>query len=193
MAWPQFPPRGTGPTRSWRTRTQRRPTTRHADTSPHAPRRPALTRQVSKALLQLVLDVGSTERGDVLVHDFICGESRQTDTPVTRWKHELQVWVSPHTASHISGQPRGWRSRAWGKKVSFQYAETFVSQSTKSDVLRDSSIFKLWCVSEAQRKAEREEGGRGEGDGEGHAGRRGDTRKGEGLGAGGLTPTASSQ
>lgn len=39
---------------------------------------PALTRQVSKALLQLVLDVGGAEWGDVVVHDFIWGESRRT-------------------------------------------------------------------------------------------------------------------
>ena len=39
---------------------------------------PALTRQISKALLQLVLDVRGAERGDVPVHDFICRESRQT-------------------------------------------------------------------------------------------------------------------
>lgn len=32
---------------------------------------PELTRQVGKALLQLLLDVSGTERDDVLVHDFI--------------------------------------------------------------------------------------------------------------------------
>lgn len=47
--------------------------------TPH-PWLPELTRQVSKALLQLLLDVGGTERDDVLVHDFICRKSRHTVT-----------------------------------------------------------------------------------------------------------------
>lgn len=55
------------------------PVTGHAPATPH-PWLPELTRQVSKALLQLLLDVSGTERDDVLVHDFICRKSRHIVT-----------------------------------------------------------------------------------------------------------------
>lgn len=42
------------------------------------------TRQVGKALLQLVLDVGCTQRGDVLVHDFICRTDQGGDRRVCK-------------------------------------------------------------------------------------------------------------
>lgn len=48
--------------------------------------------------------------------------------------------------------PKGTSGHVLGKRdSSFQCAETFVSQRTGSCVLGDSSIFKMWCVSEAQR------------------------------------------
>ena len=56
------------------------------------------------------------------------------------------------------------------KGIPVSSTETFVSQSTESCALSDSSIFKAWCVSEAERKAEGVEEGTGrERGGTGHS------------------------
>jgi hypothetical protein len=88
-----------------------------------------VTRQVSKALLQLLLDVSVKERDNVLVHDFIWGKSRST---VTRQKpcptptgvaHREQP-MGALTATHTQEQVVRWQDK--DNSVSNTYKPLFL-------------------------------------------------------------------
>lgn len=108
------------------------------------------------------------------MHDLICGRTEQTDTQSSGTAPSRLGWVSP------TADTEGTSARGPGKGAPLSCTETLVSQHTESCARSESSIFNVWCVSEARRKAQgwTERGT----DREGQAGRR-ETRGAEqGLG-----------
>lgn len=103
-----------------------------------------LTGQVSKALLQLVLDVGSTERDNVLVHDFICTERADSTRQPQDAASPCERPPDPRRSGTSTGT-YGSGSRGWKKAFQFPIRGGLCFSAHKSCVLNDSPlILKVW-------------------------------------------------
>lgn len=116
------------------------------------------------------------------------GRAEQTET-----RCHLEEMASQATSGSAPPQTlEGPAVTGLEKGIPVSSRETFVSQSTESCALSDSSVFKAWCVSEAQRKAERVEEGTGRDTGAQGGGtrrdREGQRRTGGQRGGGGSGP-----